>query len=249
MVEGGNEEYDEWLLGSEDICVGRSIFFFNHASMQECSKMLILTQHHYKSVTEETKKCKNGSGPSRHAELAPGMPEKVFSRIAHHLLLLCPSWNGRGLHVWSLYGSSAGPKQTTPIVGDSSRCVLKVCFSSEPLSLYAVLEKAVYLYCNCRERWAADYSLFVIKNMFLITEPLYFFSLPHTLLYSFFFSSPPSLLAEVIAGWLWSRAGRERPVRLFFSSALEKTACVKDWDGLICPVRIGFYCCYCIRMR
>lgn len=49
--------------------------------------MLILIEHHYKSVTEETKKYKKG-----HAELAPGMHEKVFfSGIARHLLLLCSS--------------------------------------------------------------------------------------------------------------------------------------------------------------
>lgn len=100
------------------------------------------------------------------------------------------------LHVWRLYGSCAAPKQTTPIVGDSGRCVLQVCLCSEPLSPYAPLEKAVYLCGNCGEWRAADCSLFVIKkNMFLIMEPLFFF--PLCLMVSsflLFFLLPPSEL-------------------------------------------------------
>lgn len=107
--------------------------------------------------------------------------------------------------------------------------------------------------CNCGEWPAADCSLFVMKkekkNMFLIMEPLYCFFLASPSPLFFFLFSPPSLLAEVIAGWLRRWVGRETEERLFFSSALKKAAPVKDWEGLICPVRIGFYCRYCSCMR
>lgn len=89
-----------------------------------------------------------------------------------------------------------------------------------------------------KKKYVSDHGTIVIFFFFASPSPL------------FFFFPPPSLLAEVIAGWLRRWAGRERQKNGCFShQPARKTALAKDWEGLICPVRIGFYCCYCICVR
>lgn len=135
-TEVRNKEYDESLSASEDICARRSI-------VDQCRSAIkcLLTEHHNKTATEATKKCTKGWWVSLHAELADCLAwlleclDTFFSRTARHLLLLCSSWNGKGLHVWRLYRSSATPKQTTPTVSDSSSCVSAL----KPLSLSTAL--------------------------------------------------------------------------------------------------------------